>query len=395
MSPKASQIFASFFKELEPLHKAYKDAGYDLRFVGGCVRDALLGKAGNDIDLATPLPPEEGLALLKKSKIECIPTGIKYGTITAIIHKKPYEITTLRQDVTTDGRWPVVSYSTDWIEDAKRRDLTINALYLDFNGHIYDYFNGIQDLETGIIRFIGNAEDRINEDYLRLLRIFRFYARYAKVPLDNETMGICAKLAPKLTTLSSERITKELLRLLEAPAPEPSLILMEKSNILATLFRSYALSPLRTLFKIEKELPFSLNPILRLSLLTKDYTYLRLSNADLKWIHKIHTLNQEDLFHEPIYRYHLSLEKRENVIVAAVIKSILDTIPFDQLKNTISIYENLVIPPFPINGDDLISFKLSGPSIGELLRKCRIWWAEEKFNPTKNDCLLWIQKQKA
>lgn len=393
MSPQL--ILNKFYQELAPLYKIYCDQGYDLRLVGGCVRDAFLGEVANDVDLATHLPPEQGLELLKRNGIECLPTGIKYGTITAILNKKPYEITTLRQDVTTDGRRPEVTYSTDWIEDAKRRDLTINAIYADFEGNIYDYFNGVKDLENGVICFIGDATARINEDYLRLLRLFRFYAWYGKALIDDTTLEVCKQLSSKLKLLSSERITKEFLRLLEAPNPSYSLILMNKSNLLSTLFQTYSLENILTLISIEKNLSLTPNPLLRLATLTKDYTHFRLSNAQLNQIKKIYALSKEDLFTETIYRYYLSIEKLERIMDAFIIKCIPLDISQAELKKTLTIFCKLQVPDFPLNGDDLILLGISGPEVGKWLRKCRLWWAKEKFIPSKEKCLSWILQQKA
>ena len=147
----------------------------NLRIVGGAVRNYMIGEEISDFDLSCRLSPEKILDILQKNQIKAIPTGIKFGTITAVIKNKCFEITTTRKDVKTDGRHAVVEYTTNFEVDAQRRDFTFNALYLDFDGNLYDYFNGLNDLKNGIVRFIGNAEDRIKEDYLRILRLFRFY----------------------------------------------------------------------------------------------------------------------------------------------------------------------------------------------------------------------------
>src|SRR5579872_7361897 len=200
--------------ETQALIKAFADAKAPIRFVGGCVRDALLGRAVQDVDVATPLRPEATMALLQKAGIKAIPTGIDHGTATAVIHGKHFEITTLRKDVSTDGRHATVAYTDDWKEDAARRDFTINALYLSPDGELFDYFNGARDAKEGHVRFIGNAGERIREDYLRILRFFRFYAWYGKTEPDKEALTACTEAANNIGTLSGERVQQEMLKLL-------------------------------------------------------------------------------------------------------------------------------------------------------------------------------------
>ena len=192
-----------------------KDGG-DARFVGGVVRNTLLGLAVKDIDIATPLPPDEVMRRLKRANIRAVPTGIDHGTITAIVDGRPFEVTTLRRDVSTDGRHAAVTYTTDWREDAARRDFTINALYASADGEIFDYHGGLADLAQGRVRFIGDARARIREDYLRILRLFRFHAWYGKGDIDPDALNAVAHEKAGLAKLSGERIQQEFLRLLEA-----------------------------------------------------------------------------------------------------------------------------------------------------------------------------------
>lgn len=216
----------------------------EARFVGGAVRDSLLGRPVNDVDLATTLLPEEVVRRLESAGFKAIPTGIEHGTITAVVDHKVFEITTLRRDVSTDGRRATVAFSTDWAEDAGRRDFTINALFADGTGRIFDYTGGIADLNPTRIRFIGNAEARITEDYLRLLRFFRFHAQIGRTPMDAEAMAAARKLAPGLALLSAERVWAELKRLLAAPAPEEVLSAMAASGVLREVLPE-ALWPVR------------------------------------------------------------------------------------------------------------------------------------------------------
>ncbi|MBX6323955.1 MAG: CCA tRNA nucleotidyltransferase, partial [Rhodospirillaceae bacterium] len=206
--------------------------GAEARFVGGCVRDALLSRPVGDVDIATPEPPERVLALLARAGIKAIPTGIDHGTVTAVKDGTPFEITTLRRDVETYGRRAKVAFSDSWREDAARRDFTMNALSCTPDGRVFDYFGGLADLEARRVRFVGDAATRIREDVLRLLRFFRFYAHYGSPPPDGEALAACRELAPLLPTLSAERVRAEVLRLLAAPDPCPALALMRDNGIL-------------------------------------------------------------------------------------------------------------------------------------------------------------------
>jgi poly(A) polymerase len=203
------------------------------RFVGGAVRDGLLSLPVNDIDIATTLDPHDVVDRLKRAGVKAVPTGIDHGTITAVLPDGPVEITTLRRDVSTDGRRATIAYTDDWREDAARRDFTINALYADpLTGAISDYFGGIADLEARRLRFIGDASARIGEDHLRILRYFRFLARYGDNELDNSAYDACVTAANSLMALSRERIADELLKLLGVASPIHALRLMVKGGIL-------------------------------------------------------------------------------------------------------------------------------------------------------------------
>jgi poly(A) polymerase len=204
----------------------------DTRFVGGCVRDTLLGLEVSDVDLATRLAPQEVLARLEAARIKAVPTGLAHGTVTAVIHGWPVEVTTLRRDVATDGRRATIAYTEDWREDAARRDFTINALSADpDSGEIFDYFGGLDDLETRTVRFIGDPLTRIAEDHLRILRFFRFHARFGAGPPDAAGLEACSNRANDLMALSRERIADELLKLLGLADPAPTVALMIERGI--------------------------------------------------------------------------------------------------------------------------------------------------------------------
>ena len=209
--------------------------GGTARFVGGCVRDALLGRAIVDIDIATPLLPEEVMRRLEAAGIKAVPTGLDHGTVTAVAPPRRFEVTTLRRDVETDGRHARVAFTDDWAADASRRDFTMNALFLDAEGRVFDPMGGLPDLHAGRVRFVGDPATRIREDVLRILRFYRFQAHYGRGEADPPARADCRALAPLLPSLSGERVAAELLKLLAAPDPMPTLRLMAADGVLAML----------------------------------------------------------------------------------------------------------------------------------------------------------------
>ena len=264
---------------------ALEAAGGDgcARFVGGCVRNSLLGRPVDDIDIATRLRPEETMAALTEAGLKAVPTGIEHGTVTGVSERKPYEITTLRRDVETDGRRAVVAFTDDWAEDAARRDFRLNALYADAAGTVFDPTGGgLADAAEGRIVFVGEAETRIREDYLRILRFFRFQAWYGLGEPDATGLAACTALKDGVVRLSAERVSKELLKLLAAPDPRPSVRAMVETGILAVI-----LPDPQPLDLFETLCPRTPDPVIRLSaLLPPDAgtilgvaQALRLSNA--------------------------------------------------------------------------------------------------------------------
>src|SRR5882724_8262937 len=207
-------------------------AGIAARFVGGCVRNTVVGRPVEDIDIAVDRPPETVMRALEAAALKVVPTGIKHGTVTAIVRGRSFELTTLRRDVETDGRRAVVAFTDDWLEDAKRRDFTFNAMYADPDGTIWDPFDGRADLLAGRVCFIGDPDQRIAEDHLRILRFFRFYAWFGRSPLDGAGFDACRRNVGSLSSLSAERVAKELLRLLAALAPADALEAMAEAGAL-------------------------------------------------------------------------------------------------------------------------------------------------------------------
>ncbi|MBX3564300.1 MAG: CCA tRNA nucleotidyltransferase [Sphingomonas sp.] len=239
----------------------------DVRFVGGCVRDTLLGIPVSDIDLATSLAPETVVEYLKEAGITAVPTGIAHGTVTAVIESGPVEVTTLRRDVSTDGRHATVAFTDNWREDAARRDFTMNALYADPNTReIFDYFGGLADLEARKVRFIGDPYQRIAEDHLRILRFFRFLARFGDEP-DGEALRACSDRANDLMALSRERIRDELLKLLVARDAVRVVELMIRRRMFVPILFVRSAERLAYLAKREAEAGIAPDPIRRLAAL--------------------------------------------------------------------------------------------------------------------------------
>ena len=241
------------------------------RYVGGAVRDDLLGLPVNDVDLATRIPPDDVIRRLEKAKIKAVPTGIEHGTVTAVSDGHVFEITTLRRDVSTDGRRATVAFTDDWKEDAARRDFTINALSADpLTGELFDYFGGLADLETRHIRFIGDPLQRIAEDHLRILRFFRFHARFDAGEPDGPALDACAERANDLMALSRERIADELLKLLGLPDPSHTAEIMLERAILKPVLPEVdpaRLSELRSLIATEREAEVAPDALRRLAAL--------------------------------------------------------------------------------------------------------------------------------
>ncbi len=238
------------------------------RYVGGAVRDTLLGIAVKDIDIATPIEPREVMRRLKAAGIRVIPTGIDHGTVTALLDGGPVEITTLRHDVSTDGRRATVAFASEWQDDAARRDFTINALYADpATGEVFDYFGGLDDLKARRVRFIGDAGQRIREDHLRILRYFRFQARFGSQPADPGSENACGELAATLKGLSRERVGMEIFNLLALPDPSPTVARMAELGVLGVVLPEGDPEPLGALVAEEQRQDVAPDPIRRLAAL--------------------------------------------------------------------------------------------------------------------------------
>lgn len=380
------------------LFAALTAKGAAVRFVGGCVRDTLLGRPVKDIDLATDATPEQVMALLKSAGIKAVPTGIAHGTVTAIVDGRPYEITTLRVDVETDGRHATVAYGTDWQADAARRDLTINAMSLAPDGILFDPFGGADDLAAGRIRFVGTARDRIIEDVLRLLRWFRFHAFYGRPPPDAEALDACRTLAPRLAGLSRERVRQETLRLLEAPDPVPSLRLMRETGVLAQLLDgATTLDRIAGLRRIEERVGLTPDPLLRLAALLPEVPgiaestskRLRLSKAERDRLAAL-------LAGGPVPTPVLDGQARRAVAyrlgrAIARDRILLAWASEPEGAGWHALYDDIgawPVPRLPVAGRDARKLGVpAGPRVGELLRAVEAWWIAEDFHPDRAACL--------
>jgi poly(A) polymerase len=241
--------------------------GEQARIAGGAVRNALLGEPVHEVDIATTALPQETVKRAEEAGFRTVPTGIEHGTVTVICHGVPYEVTTLRDDVETDGRRARVAFGRDWRRDAERRDFTINALYAEADGSIIDLVGGIADLDRRVLRFIGDAEDRIREDYLRILRFFRFFAWYGAGRPDAAGIKACARLRQGMSRLSAERVWAEMKKLLEAPDPSRALLWMRQTGVLTQIMpetEKWGIDAVPALIDAELASGWSVDPLTRL-----------------------------------------------------------------------------------------------------------------------------------
>ena len=374
--------------------RAVMDAlGPDARFVGGAVRNALLKREVSDVDIATPLTPDEVTKRLKKAGLGAVPTGIEHGTVTAISSGTPFEVTTLRRDVATDGRRAVVAFTTDWKEDAARRDFTMNALYATADGEVIDLVGGVADLQAGRVRFVGDATTRIREDYLRILRLFRFHAWYGKGEIDPEALRAAAAEKSGLAQLSGERVQKELLRLLEAENPGPVLRVMAASGILGELLPgALMIARLEKLVAIDAEAFFTPDPMLRLAaLLPSDAVAadaaakkLRLSNADAQRLIDIAGAKEKIVSYLSIkevrkllYRIGIAPFRDRVFIKWAEDPKESNAINWRMLLEVASTWPR---PTFPLTGRDVMLAGVpEGPLVGRILAEVEDWWIDADF----------------
>lgn len=363
------------------------------RLVGGCVRDILSGKLSSDIDIATEVLPEDVIKLLAENTIKCIPTGIKHGTVTAILNGVSYEITTLRQDASCDGRHAEVAYTLDWEADAARRDFTVNAMSLDLEGHVYDYFNGKKDLAKKIIRFVGNPEQRINEDYLRILRYFRFYGYFGGNNLDTLSLKACCLLASNISKLSGERVKAELLKILGAPYAKNAIKMIFENDILSAL----TFKPKSNDYKNYK---FSSDPYLNFASLVLSCGFNKIEFRNLA--QKLKFSNKEQAFITTLC-YEMA-DITSNLLtnlyyfgaeIAYKRLTLLNIIqPNLDLKKEYEVIANYKHKKLPIDGNDIIKLGFSGKSIAVMLSYAEEKWILSNFTLGKEQLLYELKEYK-
>jgi poly(A) polymerase len=361
------------------------------RFVGGPVRNALLEKPVSDIDIATPLKPDEVVKRLEAAGLKAVPTGIAHGTITAVAKGKPFEITTLRRDVETDGRRAVVAFSHDWAEDAQRRDFTMNALYASADGEVFDTVGGIEDLKAQRVRFVGDPVTRIREDFLRILRLFRFHAWYGKGEIDSAALHAAAVEKAGLAGLSGERVQKEVLRLLGAEDPMPSLRAMAATEILGDVLPGALNLPrLERLIAIDADCFFEPDAVLRLAaLLPADSVEriadkLKLSNAQRERLADLAQAKEKIVSYLSIkeVRKRLYLIGPQRFKDRVFLKWADDPKASNtmQWRALLALADSWQRPKFPLTGESVMAAGVPrGPLIGRVLSEVEEWWIDSDF----------------
>ena len=361
--------------------------------VGGSIRDALLNREITDIDFATSLEPKTITKILNKENIKFIDVGIDHGTVTAIINERKFEITTFRNDIFTDGRHAQVSFSNSLEEDALRRDFTINAMYLDKGGNLIDPKDGKTDLENRVVRFIGNPDERIKEDYLRILRYFRFLALFGDISPDAEVMKTIKANLDKLSVVSKERQWNELKSILSLAAPNNAISAMSEIGLLDDYFDGTGINDaFVNLIEIESRISLSIDPILRLSTLIENsldkantiIKKLPLSKSDSTDLLKLSTLNKKIVSYMSMkeVRYLLYLLGRDGFQKQILVNWAKDTNNKNEV-NWRSLYEvaqSWEKPSFALTAKDVINMGISqGPMVGDILKEVEDWWAENDF----------------
>ena len=356
----------------------------ETRFVGGCIRDTLLGLPVSDVDLATRLQPNEVMSRLKRARIRAVPTGIAHGTVTAVLDDGPVEVTTLRRDVSTDGRRATIAYTEDWKEDASRRDFTINAFSADpETGEIFDYFGGEADLNARRLCFIGDPLPRIAEDHLRILRFFRFHARFGEGEPDAAALEACTARANDLMALSRERIADELMKLLALVDPTPTVALMIERGIFAPVLPEFgpdSTQRLAELIRREQAADEAPEPLRRLSaLLPADASTaagvaarLRLSNKAAKRLAAAAGRARE--VEDPrALAYSIGLEE-------AIDRLLLSDESPERTREKVARLRSWEVPRLPLSGGDLIAMGLPpGPVVAKTLQAVEREWMEQGF----------------
>jgi poly(A) polymerase len=375
------------------------------RFVGGCVRNTLMGREIDDIDIATQLTPDQVVEVSTKAGFAAHPTGIEHGTITVVVNHKPFEVTTLRRDVSTDGRRATVAFTESWEEDAQRRDFRLNALYADAQGAVHDPTGGgLDDARAGRVIFIGDASQRIKEDYLRILRFFRFNAWYARTPLDPQGLQACADLVAGLDQLSAERVWKEAKKLLAAPDPRAAW-----EGLSAIDVRARALpelnngARLRSLMDLEVDLMLSVDPMTRVAAALADRQSARALANRLKLSNEERDRLVAALGDDVKITSFMSLREMRRAIYKIGNEPFRDRVMLawaeaggakaQQWRALVAHGQMWTPPKMPLTGDEVMAAGVpAGPKVGVVLREVEDWWIDADF---PDDKLSIIERLKA
>ncbi|HVW56778.1 MAG TPA: CCA tRNA nucleotidyltransferase [Rhizobiaceae bacterium] len=394
--------------DLQRLLAVLGENGQEARVAGGAVRNALLGEPVADIDIATTTAPEETIRRAKQAGFKTVPTGIEHGTVTVIVSGRPYEVTTLRADIETDGRRAKVVFGRDWKADAERRDFTINALYARADGTIVDLVGGVADIESRTLRFIGDAEKRIREDYLRILRFFRFFAWYGSGRPDAEGLKACARLKDGLVQLSAERVWAELKKLLRARDPSRSLLWMRQAGVLTAVLpesEKWGIDAIHGLVAAERDLGWAVDPLLRLeAILPPDAVRMKVLSRRLKlsraegerlagWAASATPKPDlpEGAFAKMLYRGdRLAFEDRLRLALSGARaraltddKALMEAAGFSRLLSYLGKWKK---PVFPMNGNDLLGLGApTGKTLGDLLVRLENEWVDSGFSLSRDE----------
>lgn len=363
------------------LDQAYKDAGKDLRIVGGAVRDLVLGLDPKDIDMSSNATPEESMKILDSVGIRHEPTGLQHGTITAILDGEPIEITTLRIDTETDGRHAQVQFTNDWREDAERRDLTFNAMSMDLDGTLHDYFDGVEDLQNGVARFVGNADARMQEDFLRILRFFRFQGRLNTPTWDKDTMDAVRRNAGGLADISGERVWMEMEKILSRPASRVDVLKrMDQADVLEAI--DMPNNRVGMVKGVDGD-----DPVVALSATLNTVGGLDTLRTKWKFSNEVYSKarfileNRHRQMTESDTQRWLANPKVRNDHVFALLEAQGRGALAERLKQWQP-------PEFPVNGSDLTNAGMRpGPEMGRALAMLRNEWEASGFKLTKDQLL--------
>lgn len=375
------------------------------RFVGGCVRNTLMGREVDDIDIATQLTPDQTIAVAAKAGFAAHPTGIEHGTITVVVNHHPFEVTTLRRDVSTDGRRATVAFTEKWEEDAERRDFRMNALYADASGQIHDPTGGgLDDTRTGRVIFIGDAHTRIKEDYLRILRFFRFNAWYARGPVDPHGLQACADLVAGLDTLSVERVWKEAKKMLASPDPRAAWEGMNAIEVRARALPELDNHPrLRALMALEADLMLPVDAMTRVAAALEDQDAAKALAVRLKLSNEERDRLVAALGSEPKITSYMSMRDMRRAIYRIGNEPFRDRVMLawagaggekaQQWRALVAHAQMWTPPKMPLSGDDVMAAGVpAGPKVGIVMREVEDWWIDADF---PDDKLSVIERLKA